>query len=410
MKTSNYQKFLGLLLLIAATNTGCSRSNPDAQASGLPPIPVKIETLSPATVEESSQYVGNLEATEKVALKPEIQGRIQEMRVEPGDRVEQGEAMMVLEPDQTLPQLENAQAGVDAAIASRDTALEQLKVAQSQRDSAQEQVNLAQVNYDRAEFLLDAGAIGQFTYDQAETEFKTQKNRLNEAENAIEAAQAAIRQAQANLQQAQAQVKAAAVSVGFKQLLSPISGVVGDIAVKQGDYVTTGETLAGITRNDFLDLEISVPARRSGDLQQGMTVELLDPVTQQTLSQGKINFISPNVDATLQTILIKARFPNSRGNLRDGQRVEAKIVWNTDPGILIPTTAISRVGSKSFVFVQDQQEGTEGEDQLIVRQRPVQLGDIQGSNYQVLDGLEAGDRIAVSNILKLRDEAVIDPQ
>ncbi|NBD32770.1 MAG: efflux RND transporter periplasmic adaptor subunit, partial [Cyanobacteria bacterium] len=366
MKTSNYQKFLGLLLLIAATNTGCSRSNPDAQASGPPPIPVKIETLSPATVEESSQYVGNLEATEKVALKPEIQGRIQEMRVEPGDRVEQGEAMMVLEPDQTLPQLENAEAGVNAAIASRDTAVEQLKVAQSKRDSAQEQVNLAQVNYDRAKFLLDAGAIGQFRYDQAETELKTQKNRLNEAENAIEAAQAAIRGAEASLQQARAQVKAAEVNVGFKQILSPISGVVGDLAVKQGDYVTAGEAIATITRNDVLDLEISVPARRSGDLQQGMTVELLDPATQQTLSQGKINFISPNVETTLQTIPIKARFPNFGGTLRDGQRVEAKIVWNTEPGILIPTTAISRVGSKSFVFVQDQSEATEGEAQLIV--------------------------------------------
>ncbi len=410
MKTSNYQKFLGLLLLIAATNTGCSRSNPDAQASGPPPIPVKIETLSPATVEESSQYVGNLEATEKVALKPEIQGRIQEMRVEPGDRVEQGEAMMVLEPDQTLPQLENAEAGVNAAIASRDTAIEQLKVAQSKRDSAQEQVNLAQVNYDRAKFLLDAGAIGQFRYDQAETELKTQKNRLNEAENAIEAAQAAIRGAEASLQQARAQVKAAEVNVGFKQILSPISGVVGDLAVKQGDYVTAGEAIATITRNDVLDLEISVPARRSGDLQQGMTVELLDPATQQTLSQGKINFISPNVETTLQTIPIKARFPNFGGTLRDGQRVEAKIVWNTEPGILIPTTAISRVGSKSFVFVQDQSEATEGEAQLIVRQRPIQLGDIQGSDYQVLEGLETGDQIAVSNILKLRDKAPIEPQ
>ncbi|AFZ45002.1 efflux transporter, RND family, MFP subunit [Halothece sp. PCC 7418] len=410
MKSSDHQTFWGLLLLIAATSTGCSTAKPDAQASSPPPIPVAIETLSPETLEESSQFVGNLEATEKVALKPEIQGRIQQMRVAPGDRVAQGEAMMVLEPDQTLPQLENAQAGVNAAIASRETAVEKRKVAQSQRDSAQEEVNLAQVNYDRAQFLLEAGAIGQFRLDQAETELKTQKNRLQEAENAVEAAQAAIRQAEANLAQARAQVKAAQVSVGFKQILSPISGIVGDLAVKQGDYITPGETIATITRNNFLDLEISVPARRSGELQQGMTVELLDPASQQTLSQGKINFISPNVETTLQTIPIKARFPNSGGTLRDGQRVEAKIVWNNEPGILIPTTAISRVGSKSFVFVQDQPEASNEEAEVIVRQRPIQLGEIQGSDYQVLDGLEAGDQIAVSNILKLRDGAAIQPQ
>ena len=288
--------------------------------------------------------------------------------------------------------------------------IEKLKVAQSQQDSAQAQVNLAQVNYERAKFLLESGAIGKFRYDQAETDLETKKNQLNEAKNSIQAAEAAIRQAEANIRQAQAQVETAAVSVGFKQIVSPISGVVGDLPVKQGDYVTMGEAIATITRNDVLDLRISVPSRRSGQLQLGMMVELLDPGTQKTLSKGAINFISPNVDTNLQTILIKARFPNTGSNLRDGQQVEARIVWNNEPGILIPTTAISRVGSKSFVFVEEQKESTDGKTQPIVRQRPIQLGNIQEANYQVLEGLEVGDSIAVSNILKLRDGAAIQPQ
>ncbi len=410
MNTPTPQKLWGTILLIASISTGCSRSNPEVQATSPPPIPVKLETLTAATLEESSEFVGNLEATEKVIIKPEIEGRIKEIRVSSGDRIEQGEVIMLLEPDRTQSQLASAEAGVKVAMANRDAAIEQLKVAQSQQASAQAEVDLAQVNFKRAKFLLESGAIGQFDYDRAETDLETKKNRLNEAKNSVQAAEAAIRQAEAAIRQAQAQVETAAVSVGFKQIVSPISGVVGDLPVKQGDYVTTGEAIAAITRNDVLDLRISVPAKRSGQLQQGMTVELLAPGTQKTLSKGKINFISPNVDTSLQAIAIEARFPNAGGNLRDGQQVEARIVWNNEPGILIPTTAISRVGSKSFVFVEEEQESNDGKTQQIVRQRPIQLGNIQEANYQVLEGLEVGDSIAVSNILKLRDGAAIQPQ
>jgi RND family efflux transporter MFP subunit len=166
-----------------------------------------------------------------------------------------------------------------------------------------------------------------------------------------------------------------------------------------------GEAIATITRNDSLDLRLSVPASRSGQLRQGMTVELIAPGTAKTLERGRVSFISPNIDTSLQTILIKASFPN-RGKLRDGQKVEAKIVWNNEPGILIPTTAISRVGSKSFVFVVEQQTA-DGKPQQVVRQRLIELGNIQDASYQVIKGLEVGDSIAVSNILKLRDGATI---
>jgi RND family efflux transporter MFP subunit len=388
-------------------STGCNRSNPGAKAGSQPLVPVKLQTLTSANLEDSSEFVGSLEAKEKVIVKPEIQGQIKQIRVNPGDRVKQGDTILLLQPNQTTSQLNSAKEAVNAAIAARDTSSEQLKVAQSQQASAQEEVNLAQVNFNRAKFLLAQGAVGKFQYDRAETDLATKKNRLNEAKDSVKVAQAAIRQAEANIRQAQAQVATAAVSVGFKQVVAPRAGVVGDLPVKQGDYVTAGEAIATITRNDYLDLRLSVPASYSGQLRQGMTVELMAPGTGKSWGQGRVNFISPNIDPSLQTILIKARFPNAKGNLRDGQQVEARIVWNSQPGILIPTTAISRVGSKSFVFVSEKQQTSEGETQQVVRQRPIQLGNIQAASYQVLKGLEVGDSIAVSNILKLRDGAAI---
>jgi RND family efflux transporter MFP subunit len=398
--------FWVIAIALVTIGSGCSSPEPEAKAGGVPPIPVKLQTLTLANLEDSSEFVGNLEAKEKVIVKPEIQGQIQEIRVSSGDRVNRGETLVLLKPDQTTPQLDSAKETVNVAIADRDAAIEQLKIAQSQQASVQEEVDLAQVNFQRAKFLLEQGAIGRFDYDRAQTDLEIKKNRLKEAKDAVQAAQTGIQQAEAKIRQAKSQVATAAVNVGFKQVSAPISGTIGDLPVKQGDYATMGEAIATITRNDSLDLRISVPVSRAGQLRQGMTVELIAPGTGKTLERGRVSFISPNIDTSLQTVLIKASFPNARGKLRDGQKVEAKIVWNNEPGILIPTTAISRVGSKSFVFVVEQQTA-DGKPQQVVRQRPIELGNIQDASYQVLEGLEVGDSIAVSNILKLRDGATI---
>lgn len=408
MNSSTNPIFWAIAIALVTIGSGCSspEPEPEAKAGGVPPIPVKLQTLTLANLEDSSEFVGNLEAKEKVIVKPEIQGQIQEIRVSSGDRVNGGDTIVLLKPDQTTPQLDSAKETVNVAIADRDASIEQLKIAQSQQASVQEEVDLAQVNFQRAKFLLEQGAIGRFDYDRAQTDLEIKKNRLKEAKDAVQAAQTGIQQAEAKIRQAKLQVATAAVSVGFKKVSAPIAGTIGDLPVKQGDYATMGEAIATITRNDSLDLRLSVPASRAGQLRQGMTVELIAPGTGKTLERGRASFISPNIDTSLQTVLIKASFPNATGKLRDGQKVEAKIVWNNEPGILIPTTAISRVGSKSFVFVVEQQT-VEGKPQQVVRQRLIELGNIQDASYQVIKGLEVGDSIAVSNILKLRDGATI---
>jgi RND family efflux transporter MFP subunit len=179
------------------------------------------------------------------------------------------------------------------------------------------------------------------------------------------------------------------------------------LPVKLGDYVSTGQAIAKVTQLDALSLNIQVPSNRASELRTGLTVELLDPNSKEQLATGNLTFVSPTVDTQAQTILTKAQFRNPNGRLRNGQYVEARIVWETQPGLLVPTTALTRVGGKEFVYVLDDQPNEDG--QTVVRLTPVELGDIQGDSYQVVSGVEAGDRIAVSNILKLRDGVAVEP-
>jgi multidrug efflux pump subunit AcrA (membrane-fusion protein) len=130
-------------------------------------------------------------------------------------------------------------------------------------------------------------------------------------------------------------------------------------------------------------------------------VELLD-ASGKSIEMGKVGFVAPNATADSQTILAKATFPNSSGRLLNRQSVQARVVWDKRPGILIPVTAVSRLGGKTFVFVADAgKQSPDGKSALVARQQPVDLGAIEGGNYQVTKGLKAGEKIVVSGLLNL---------
>lgn len=372
-------------------------------------FPVKVQKVGTSTTEESSDFVGSLEAQRKVTLQPQIQGRIEAILVSSGQLVQKGTLIASLSLDQTQANVASSVAATNAAQAAIETAQAQLQQAEAQRTRAASNVQLQQVQFNRTQLLVSQGALATQQLDIARTNLQTAIADLQAADKQVAASQAAVGQAQANVRQAQAGTAAAQVNLNLKQVVAPIAGVVGEFPVKVGDYVNTGQTITTITQNDVLDLNLSVPAERLKQLRIGLPAQLLDPTTQQLIGTGTISYISPTVNSTQQSILSKASFANSQGRLRDGQYVQARVIWNRQPGILIPTVAISRIGGQSFVFVTENKT-VNGKPQLIVHQRLVHLGDIQGSNYQVLDGLQPGETIVTSGILKLREGTPIQPQ
>lgn len=396
----------GIALSASLLGAAC-RSAPESVASP-PAISVKLATLQSTSVEESSDFVGNLEAVQIVQIRAEIQGRIEQISAQPGQEVAAGQPIMVLTPDQTVPQLQSAIAGVEEASGKRENAVKALATAKAQRETAKAVLMLDDLNVERARLLVNAGALGQIRLDEALTKQEASKNNLIAAEEQVAAAEVLVKQAEAAIRQSQAAVDASRVSVEFKTITAPIAGLLDDLPVKIGDYVSTGQVVAKVTQTDALFLNIEVPADRASQLRTGLTVELIDPTNTQQLAVGSLTFISPTANTESQAVLTKARFRNVEGKLRDGQYVQARIIWKTQSGILIPITAVSRVGGKNFVYRLDDQPSENG--QMVVRLIPVGLGDIQGDSYQVTSGLEQGDRIAVSNVLKLRDGVPIQPE
>lgn len=106
------------------------------QASAPPAVPVKSQIVQPGTVVESSQFVGTLESAAEVDLRPETQGRIVKVLVQPGDRVNPGTLILTIQPGQTVPQLQSAQAGVNAAPANQQAMVDQLRMAEKNLEVA----------------------------------------------------------------------------------------------------------------------------------------------------------------------------------------------------------------------------------------------------------------------------------
>lgn len=402
-------KSCSLALLACLITTACSQPKPKAQT---PAIPVQVQTLSSGKLQDSTDFVGTLSAEQAIELKPQIEGRIVEILVQPGDRVKKGQVLFTLSPDQTVPQYNSASAAVNAAIAARKTALQEVDVARANETTAKAEYENAKVNADRARYLLSQGAIGEYRADEAFTNAVAAKEAYAAAQKQVVAAQARVNEAEAQIRQQQANAASSAVPVNFKQIVAPITGFVGDINLKPGDYVNTGHSLTTLTDNDFFDLKIPMPLSRAAQLRTGLPVQLLDPTTGEEVASGSIYFIDTQTDPDAQSIMTRARFTNN-GKLRNSQYVRARVLWNTAPGLLVPTTAVTTIGAQSFVFIAEanpEAKTSNNQAELIARQVPITVGNIQGNDYQVVNGLKSGQRVVTEGVLRLRDGVPISIQ
>jgi RND family efflux transporter MFP subunit len=406
VSVSIYCKSLITALLFVGITSACSRNGAPPNAGKPQAIPVKLQQVEAGTIEESDEFNGTLEAADRVELKPEIEGRITQIFVRSGTPVTKGTPIVQLRPEKSEAEVGGALANVNAARASLNNAQAELKAAEAERARAEADLKLKEQNLRRNAPLVAQGALPKSNLDQLTSERDAARAAVNAAEERVRAARATIDQENSALNQAQSTVALRTEELKDTRVVAPIAGVVGDIPVKLGGYVQAGDTLTSIIQNNTLELRLSVPVERSSQLRVGLPVQLRSGKGDEIIGTGQISFVSPQVDNQSQAILAKASFPNPEGSLRDGQFVRSRVIWERKSGVSIPSTAITRMAGKEFVYVAQQQ----GQSQLIARQKPVKLGEIQGNSYSVLDGLKPGEKIVTSGLQSLADGAPIKPE
>jgi RND family efflux transporter MFP subunit len=390
--------------------------------TGMPPgVAVTLESVQTGQVQNSSEFIGRLEAQSAVALQPEVSGRVVQVYVSAGDRVTPGTPILLISPEQSQSGLASAQASVSAAQAAQNTAQSQLRALETRRLELEADLDLEQKEYERAVTLVEEGALSVQDLDLARRDLDVAQAALNSGLEEIAAARSAVAQASASLNQAEAARSGAEQDLQDRTVFAPIAGIVGDLPIKLGDYVAPGTLITSITENASLELDLNIPLGQRSELTLGLPVEILLGGSDEVLSTGSITFISPQADADTQTVLVKARFTNGIGRLQDAQQVQARIIWSQEPGVLVPTSAVTRLGGQTFLYVAEAGESDElpppeslppgmPAPEQVARLRPVELGAIQGDRYHVIEGISPGETIVVSGILNLQDGTPILPQ
>jgi RND family efflux transporter MFP subunit len=354
---------IGCLVLLSVAATGCQKKAAAPAGAGMQALPVQTVAVALAPVPRSSEYVSTIKSRRSVTVMPQVSGILTAIRVQSGDHVKAGQELMGIDPRQ------------QQAIVDSQRATERQKKALYDYNT---------VELDRQQKLFDAGVTSRDAYDQEQQAFKSAKA---DYESAVEA-----RKTQEEL-------------LGYYTIRAPFDGVVGDIPVHVGDYVSPSlspaTVLTTVDENKNLEAYIYVPTERAAEVRMGLAVELVDN-SGNIVDKTKIDFVSSEVDNTLQGILVKA--PVESGNLRTEQMVNARIIWSTSPMAVVPVLAVSRQGGQTFVFVAQQQNG-----HFVALQTPVTLGDTVGNTYSISSGLSAGQRVIVSGTQFLVNGAPVMP-
>jgi RND family efflux transporter MFP subunit len=355
------------------------------------------------TIEDSTEFIAQLVSRHSVELKPRIQGQVSEIFVRSGDSLPQGAEILQVDARQQKATVESNRAGSKATKAQIENARATLKSLEAQRLSNLADVQLNQKEYERYSRLATEGAVSRETGDQYLNKIATAKATLSATNANIQAQQFTISQLEKTFDQAKANIREQQVQLQYYKINAPFAGTVGDIPVKVGDFVTTATTLTTITQNQPLEVYIYVPLERGPQLHNGLPIEVMNTQGKE-IASSKVFFISPvlSSDGT-QSILVKAILNNSNSLLRANQFVQAKVIWSQRSGAIMPTSAVSRVAGDTFAFVPQTEKSPQGTPQLVARQKRVELGEIKGNNYQVLEGLQPNEKIIVSGVLNLRD-------
>jgi RND family efflux transporter MFP subunit len=340
---------------------GCNKKAAPAAAPAMQAMPVLVQPVTLASVPSTDSYVATIKSRRSATIEPQVDGNLTKILVKSGDAVKAGAVLMQIDP------------------------LKQVATVEAQQATEQQQKAVYQYNETdlvRQTQLYKDGIISKQAYDQAMQAFSNSKAALDSAG---------------------AQTRTQREQLAYYQIRAPFAGIVGDIPVHLGDYVSSSTTLTTVDEDKDLEAYIYIPTERSAEARNGLAVDLLD-VNGAVLAHTGLDFVSPEVDNNLQGILVKAPVPKASQQLRNGQILNARITWSTAQTPTVPVLAVTRIGDQSFLYVAAAQGAGYAAHQVSVK-----LGEPVGNLYPVLGGLNVGDRVILSGIQFLQEGVPVSP-
>jgi membrane fusion protein, multidrug efflux system len=364
MKKTNLALFAVMFPLAALV--ACNRNN--VQAAAPEKMPAPVVTVATATVQDVPRYldeIGRNAAFESVTVTPQVGGRITERHFNDGENLVKGQLLFVIDPRPYKAQVDAAQASLNQAKAA---------------------LELADIQFARDQEVIAQRAISKQDYD-------TKKNAVDVDKAQVEAAEAALETAKLNLE--------------YCYIHSPIDGRAGARLVDVGNVVqANASALLSIQRlnpiyANFTIAENDLPAVQKQMSSGGMSaVVRLPSDPENSARKGRLEFLDNAVQNGTGTVTLRATLNNADHHFWPGQFVNVKLVLATEKkAVLIPNEATQISQKGPFVYVVKSDDTAEV--------RPVKLGQRQGSDVVVTDGVAPKERVVLEGQMLVRPGAKV---
>jgi multidrug efflux system membrane fusion protein len=366
---------ISLAAVLLVMNGNGNKAQGDTAQAAPPATPVSVALVEQRDLVNWAEFSGRLEAIERVELRSRVAGVVEAVHFSQGSLVKQGDLLVSIDQAPYQAEFERAQAQVLAAEA---------------------RVALAASEHERGQKLMSTQNVSQRDLDA----------RLN-----------ALREAQANQRAAQAALQTARLNLDYTQIRAPISGRIGRLEVTVGNLVAAGAGASLLTtlvsvdpiyasfdadEKTVLQALASLPADAPRALDR-IPVEMGTLASEGTPLTGRLQFVDNAIDAGSGTVRVRAVFDNPDGTLMPGQFVRLRMGQaRSEPALVINERAVGTDQNKKFVFVV-------GEGSKAVW-REITLGAGSQGLRIVTSGLNAGERIVVNGLQRIRPGATLAPE
>lgn len=361
-----------LTILLAACSKnepGAGQGGPGGPGGGMPPMPVTVIEVQPTRTPVAVEVMAQTEGARETEVRARVGGILTKRLYQEGEAVRQGQALF---------QIDRAPFEIAVASARANLAEAKAKTEQTSREAA------------RLKGLAEQNAVS--------------RKEADDAASAATIAQAGVQSAEAALHQAE-------LNLSWTTVTAPVAGISGRAAKSEGNLIGTGSDglLTSIVQTRPMWVRFSLGEADIARLPGGKLnpkaiggVELILADGTPYPLKGRLNFLASTVDTQLGTQQLRAEFDNPDERLLPGQFVRARLLTGMREGVfLVPQGAVMQMEQGFMVMVADADNK--------VAPRPVKVGEWQGKDWVILDGLKAGDKVITDNLIKLRPGAAVNP-
>ena len=382
--------------VILLAGAGCSKGEKaEAHSRDGAPKAVQAEAVREASVRRAVDVVGTLAAVDEVTISSEADGKVAKILADLGDRVTTGQLLVQLDNEKQQYTYAQQQASLARTLAQYGAPdpehLPELEETPDARRANADLVQATQAN-DRATELFKRNLISQQALDDAKAALQSKRAMYNSAiQNA--------KNLRASIQASEATMKLAGRQLRDTEIRAPFDGFVQKRFVNMGELVKTQMPVMAIVRLDPLKVTAEIPEKMAPWIHAGQDVDLKVDAYQDRTFAGKVSRLSPAVNTATRAFPFEALVPNRDAILKPGTFARVHIEsGKVDSVLTVPYAALQYRYGVNRVFVVNG-------DKLAIRE--LSVGERVGDRIEVMSGVKAGERVAITDVDSLADGAAV---